>query len=110
MTNNRQCPSCNYKYSFWEYSFHIFSKINSSKWHCKNCNTEITFNVKRRSILLLITIAWIFFYAWFTTTVNVFSKISSMGEFVIFLPLNLLVLLIIFGFDKFVIFKKEQSK
>jgi len=49
----RTCPYCNYKYPFLDYIRSFLFKLLWAEWNCKNCNKKITFNVKRRSFVVL---------------------------------------------------------
>jgi CXXC-20-CXXC protein len=53
---NRVCPNCGYKYSIWRLMF----KWIGSSWTCKECKSELSFDIKRRFILSLISAVFIF--------------------------------------------------
>jgi len=58
--STRQCPKCGRVYSASEFYKKLFFKPVWAKWTCESCGTELTFDKKRRVILAVIKVLWLY--------------------------------------------------
>lgn len=93
----RTCPHCNYKYSISEYKNQILFKFRFLGWNCENCNKKITFNYKRRVIVVL-------------AFVSIFVILYELKNAIWMTPLSWAALLVIYILGSFFIFTLDTFK
>jgi len=92
----RTCPNCGYQYSRMDYIKKLWNKFLGDSWECPNCKQKITFDMKRRILVV------IFFGLWIIVVNTAKSYLEMDTLMWITLPLIFLIgTIFIFTFDTF---------
>jgi CXXC-20-CXXC protein len=98
---HRTCPNCQYKYSLKEYYRIGLMKMFNPKWHCKNCNTLLTFHAGRRTFLIFIIIMPIAFSSAIIPFMMKYLHFTIIWSIILFAVLFFFWILLIFNFECF---------
>lgn len=52
----RTCPHCEHKTSFLNHFKNTLFRLLDSSWSCTNCNSELTVKLKRRIIIVFVSV------------------------------------------------------
>ena len=102
----RTCPNCGYKYSFSDYLKKMLFKVIDSSWPCANCGSELSFNIKRRTLVAIVSMIPIGFGSFI---INIFQNIGlSKGlSWIVFILIFAIWVILIYSLDTFTLIKKK---
>lgn len=103
----RTCPNCNYQYSFIEYLRKFPFRFIDFKWNCHNCHSELSFNIGRRVILIIIAILPFGIFPFIIRFLNN-NGISKGLSWICFIVFMILWSILTYSFDTFSMAKSQK--
>lgn len=104
----RTCPNCGYKYSFVDYLKKMTLKLVNSSWNCPDCDSKLSFNIGRRTLVAIIGMLPIGFVSLIIDAIQNIGVSKGLSWIISFL-IFLIWIIWIYSFDTFTVINKSSK-